>query len=140
MSDIRDVLFTPRILRFAIVGGLSSCLYTLVVALLLSFDLTVAAVASAIGYAASVPANFFGQKFFAFQSKAPAITEVGPFLLVHIANFSVSAGIMWMVVTYLGLHYLYGIVLVVLTIPVATYVLLNLVVFRIGVDGGPDKV
>ena len=95
--------------RFAAIGALSGGVYALAVALGVSGFALDPRLASALGYLASLPVNFAGNRKFTFLGNGPLALELARFLLVHGANIGASVLIMTLVVRGLGFHYAVGI-------------------------------
>ena len=127
--DLIGKLTSHRFIRFAVVGGISSGIYAVVVAFILLTNLAVPAVASVIGYCAAIPFNFFAQKLYTFKSSRRAREEIWRFTLLQIANIGVSTVCLHLTVAVFGWPYYVGIACVIAVIPVATYFLMKIFVF-----------
>lgn len=119
-----------RLARFGLVGGAATLAYGVIAYGLVSYGKIGDVLASVIAYAAAIPVSFLGQKFFAFRSTEPARQELVRFLVVQGFNLVLAAGVMALVTNVFDLASIWGIVAVMLTIPMITYILLAVAVFR----------
>jgi putative flippase GtrA len=118
-----------KIIRFVGVGMLSAAVYALATALAISVLGADATLASAAGYAIAIPVNFVLQRSYSFNSKGALKVEAPKYSVVQGANLLLSAAAMAVVVEGLGLHYAYGMIAVIATIPILTYLAMNQWVF-----------
>lgn len=119
-----------RILRYAMVGGLSSLLYLLFAWWLIELSLMSPVLGTVVAYMLVVPVNFVLQKHFTFRSVGAARAELPRFLLVHGMNVVLSAAIMAVLVTWWGLAPILGMLATVAIVPVIVYVALDFCVFN----------
>lgn len=117
-----------RIVRFGLIGVLSSLIYAVIVIIAVKGFGLEEVVASIIGYAAAIPVNFIGQKYYTFRSERPARQELLQYILVQAFNLGMAALIAY-AVDRAGLNVYLGIVAVIMVIPAITYLLLKLAVF-----------
>ena len=129
MIGLAQKVVSVRFVRFLVVGGLSSATYALVVALLLANEIAAPALASIVGYLIALVPNFLAQKLFTFRSTGPASGEIPRYLLVQGVNIGASTAVMHVGVAMLGWPAAVGIVVVVVLIPVTSYLALRLFVF-----------
>ena len=118
-----------RLVRFAMVGAFSGGVYALAVFLLVHFAGFSAVWASTAGYIISIPTNFIGQRNYAFRSTGAHSKELGRFLVLHLVNILVSAGVMKAVAGIGGLGYMIGVACVIIIMPLSSYLVLKLLVF-----------
>jgi putative flippase GtrA len=121
---------TARIIRFGIIGLLSGLTFIAVVFLAVLFANINPKIASTIGYFASLPVNFVGNKYFSFQSNNSIRQDVSRFGVVHVFNAALSFLIMGLMVDLLHYTYQYGVVATVVCIPVLNFIVLNYWVFK----------
>ena len=141
LANARTFALAPKtlakLLRFAAVGALSGGIYALVVALCVSGFSLDPRFASGLGYLASLPVNFAGNRKFTFLGQGPIAFELLRFLLVHGANIAAAVLVMTVAVREFGLHYLVGVAATILVIPFITFLIMDRWVFRkIGNLGG----
>ena len=108
--------FVSKLLRFPVVGALSSALYaasTWFYIAHLGLDENVAAFA---GYATAIPFSFLGHRNFTFGSRGGAPGELVRFVVVHAAGMLVAWASM-QASSRLGLHYAVGILAAVVLVP-----------------------
>lgn len=118
-----------RIVRFAMVGGLSSLLYLVFAWWLIDLVSIPPIQGTVAAYALVVPINFLLQKHFTFRSAAAASAELPRFLLVHGMNIALSAGIMALITTVWGLAPIWGMLATVAIVPVLVFLALEVWVF-----------
>ena len=123
-----DEALIHRLIRFGCVGGTASLVYAVLVWLLVSNGLTSPTTASIIAYLVAIPVSFLGQKFFTFRAKGKVKTEFGFFLANHAFGLLLSTGIMGMIQTA-GLDIKLGIAIVVIAVPIVSYLFMNFLVF-----------
>ena len=122
--------FVSKLLRFPVVGALSSALYaasTWFYIARLGLDENVAAFA---GYATAIPFSFLGHRNFTFGSRGGARAELVRFAVVHAAGVLVAWASM-QASSRLGLHYAVGIVAAVVLVPLVSFLVLDRCVFRV---------
>jgi putative flippase GtrA len=119
-----------KAVRFSVVGASSVLVFALVTGLLAAFAGWDPKLASLGGYLASLPANFLANRGFAFRSANPVTHDLGRYMTMHGVNMALAAGVMGACVDYLGLHYLFGTAAVMVVIPVASFFVMLLWVFR----------
>jgi putative flippase GtrA len=125
---------SARLARFALVGGLTSGVYALVVAGLVPFMPEPAA--AAVAYLVLLPVNFIGHRRATFRSRAPTGPELARYLAVHGITLTACAGVMALVTSVFGASHWAGSALIVVLAPVLNFVLLDRWVFRRGPDDG----
>lgn len=121
----RDI---AKMIRFGSIGLLSAAVYAVVTMAVAGQGID-ATLASAAGYATAIPVNFLLQRNYSFASKGALKVEAPKYAIVQGANLLLSAGAMAAVVEGLGLHYAYGMIAVIATIPLLTYLVMNHWVF-----------
>jgi len=127
---LRGRSFLAKLLRYGVVGGLSSVLYGICTWLLVQVASLSPVTASVTGYVLAIPFSFFMQKKFAFRSDARARLEAPRFLLVHTINIIASIGIMHMTTSVLRLDYRFGVVQTMVLIPLLSFIAMNSWVFH----------
>jgi putative flippase GtrA len=85
--------------------------------------------ASALGYLLAIPVSFAGQKYFTFQAAGWSRSELVRFLIVQAINLVLAAVIMTTVADVLGYGRVAGVLAVVVSVPLITYLLLRTAVF-----------
>ncbi len=117
-----------RLARFALVGGLTSAAYALVVAALVPF--TAEPAAAALAYLALLPVNYAGHRRATFRSQAPTGPELRRYLAVHGVTLAACAGVMAAATGLFGASHWAGSALIVVLAPTLSFGLLHLWVFR----------
>jgi putative flippase GtrA len=121
-----------QLIRYGVIGGAASATYAVVAFVLIGHGGWRPAFASAGAYVVAIPVSYLGQKYFTFRSRQRSWHELGRFLVVQLFNLLLAAVIMHVACETFKLDRLWGIVAVVAVIPIATYAMLALAVFRSG--------
>lgn len=119
-----------KFVRFGFVGVMSGLVFAAVTAIFtgrLGMD---PKLASIVGYVASMPLNFAGNRRFAFRSGNALHTDLLQFVLLHTCNILLTTFAMGVVVDGLKLHYAVGILLSIVIVPCVNFVAMNWWVFR----------
>ncbi len=119
-----------RILRFAIVGGVSTIAYGVVTLAAVEIVGLQPLLATVLGYLLVVPLNFVLQRTFTFRSSNDMASEIPRFLLVHGLNIAASFAVMLCVVNLLDADYRWGIAATMTLVPVLVFLALETWVFR----------
>jgi putative flippase GtrA len=119
-----------KALRFGMVGALSGAVFAGVTALFVSPLDFGPKLASVVGYIASMPLNFLGNRRFSFRSDNALTGDLLRFLLVHTCNILITTFAMGAVVDLLGLNYAFGIVAAIVLVPCVNFVVMNWWVFH----------
>lgn len=118
-----------RLFRFGLVGGAASLTYALVAYGLLTYSALGTGLASSLAYVVAIPVSFVGQKYFTFRSDGRTMTELPKFLVIQVANIILCGVILKLATDIWGLPAIVGILMVVVVVPLASYVLFALLVF-----------
>ncbi len=128
--DAEMPVVMAKFMRFGLVGVFSAGIYSIVVVgVVVSFKLD-GKLANLIGYAAALPINFMGHRRFTFLSNGIAHKEAIRFCTVHAANIVVSTGGFGVLVDGMRLPYWLGIVSTLILVPITTFIIMDLWVFR----------
>jgi putative flippase GtrA len=103
---LNDVVLASQFGKFLLVGGFSTALQYLVLAVLVQTAGTDPVVASSIGYVSSAAVNYDLNYRLTFRSRVPYFGGMGRFALVHAAAFLLNGAIMAAGTKALGVHYL----------------------------------
>jgi putative flippase GtrA len=117
--------------RFLLVALASGGIFVLVTSLCVSgfaFDPKIGSIA---GYVVSLPFNFAAHRQYTFAATGKMWREALRFVCLHAANIAVSVGAAAVAVDGFGLHYSFGIIAALMLVPVVTFTLMNLWVFRV---------
>jgi putative flippase GtrA len=118
--------------RFVLIGLLSGATYIGAAGLLLHFELCGPGVAGVIGYVASMPANFFGNRRFSFGSGGTLSGDLSRYVLLHAVNIVIAVVAMTFLINRLELHYSVGLLVTVVIVPIANFIAMNVWVFGRG--------
>ncbi|MFZ1814793.1 MAG: GtrA family protein [Rhizobiaceae bacterium] len=120
-----------QLARFAVTGGVASGVYAIVAYVCVSHAELSGTIASVIAYAIAIPVSFLGQKFWTFRSRGAIRQELSKFLMLQIGNLVAAAMVMGVLTDALSLDPVIGIMVVVIVIPILTYVVLSTRIFTI---------
>ena len=129
LRAIASRFWEARFVRFLIVGGLSSLTYAIFAAIILYNTAIAPYIGSAIAYLLAIVPNFLGQKYLTFRSKGAFVLEIPRFAAVQGANLVLSSAIMHIGVVELEWSYNIAILIVVVLIPIISYIAMSLFVF-----------
>lgn len=118
-----------KILRFAVVGGLSSLLYVLLVAFYVEIFGSGERWAAVLAYLTMLPINFIAHRCFTFRTVGHVWVELPRFALLHLCNIAVSLGGMIGAVEGFGLSYWFGAFAAAILVPMSTFLVMNFWVF-----------
>ena len=119
-----------RLVRFAGIGGVSSLVYVVVVALFVEFLSLEPVSASILGYVISIPVGFLGHRRVTFRSDGHFSAELTRFIFLHCVNIAVSVTGMYGVVDWYGASYWFGSLFAVVFVPISSFIIMNQWVFR----------
>jgi putative flippase GtrA len=119
-----------KLSKFVGVGAICGAVYALVTMIAVQSAAVNSATSSAIGYGAAIPINFILQRNFTFNSSGMVKDDLIKYLSVQLANLIACAGLMFIVVDMLRLHYMLGVAAGILFIPFVTYVVMDRWVFN----------
>jgi putative flippase GtrA len=123
-----DALWS-KALRFAIVGGLSGCIFagaTFTFVTLAGFE---DKLSSALAYIVSMPLNFIGHRIFSFRSTTKILPSAGRFAVIHLVNILITILAMGAAVDVLKLPYYLGVFAAIVVVPLANFFLMDAWVF-----------
>jgi putative flippase GtrA len=119
-----------KALRFGFVGALSGLVFAVTTTILTGEIGLNPKLASVVGYLASMPPNFVGNRRFAFKSENMLSEDLLRFILLHAGNILLTVFAMGAVVDLLQLHYLFGIIAAIVVVPCVNFATMNWWVFR----------
>ncbi len=119
-----------KFLRFGIVGVANTAIYAAATAAYISALGIGDKTSSVLGYCTAVPLAFLAHRSFTFSSRGLIRAELLRFTITQVTGLLVSVFAMGAAVDYFGLHYSLGIVGGTVLVPIMTFVVLNLWVFR----------
>ena len=120
---------TSKLVRFPIVGALSSAVYAVATWFYISRLGVGSSAATFAGYMTAIPFSFFAHRSLTFGSRGAVGVEMKRFALVHAVGMLV-AWLSMRTTEALDLHYAVGIVTAVLLVPLVSFVVLDRWVFR----------
>lgn len=120
----------PRLLRFAVVGGMTGLAFAAIVAVMVELFGLRAPLAAGGAYALLLPLNFAAHKAAVFRSRHPVLAEWMRYLGMHALTLVLSMAVMAVVTDAAELPHVIGSVAVIAAAPVVNLVLMDLWVFR----------
>ncbi len=130
LKQLAEQPLAAKILRFAATGAVSSLVFGLVtLAALHGLSLSPLS-ATLTGYLAVLPLSFMGHRRLTFRSDGVLAPEFGRFCVSFIAGLLASLLAMHAVTAWMGLTPVYGIALAILVVPVISFVIMSVWVFR----------
>jgi putative flippase GtrA len=128
LTRSNSVLF--KVLRFALVGVLSSGIFSVVTVLMAGLGGLDPTFSSVIAYLVAVPLNFIGNRTFSFLSRNGVVGDLSRFAAMHVANILLVTVAMETAVNVLHFNYTVGILAGVVLVPAVSFVAMNWWVFR----------
>ena len=122
-----------RFIRFAFVGLGATAVHVVIAAHLIATHMVSAALGNAIAFVCANVCSYLCQSFYVFETR-PETNRYGRFLTVSLMGLVVVAAVS-KGLDALGVHYLVGIAVVVLVVPIATFGFHTLWTFREGGEG-----
>jgi putative flippase GtrA len=124
----------PQVFRFGLVGILTTAIHVALFTLLAAYFHGNAALANLIAFSIAWTAGFVGHTFFTFAAptglRPPVLASLSRYLLASLATLSTSAAVVHVVVSVIGLPYLYCVPLLVTVVPALAFLLNRNWVFR----------
>jgi putative flippase GtrA len=130
LDRLRHHPLTAKLLRFAVTGAASGLAFGAVTLLALKLFTITETVAVMIGYLAVLPLSFVGHRRLTFRSGGHISPEFLRFCLSFVLGLLASVLAMHVATRWLMLQPLYGIAGAILVVPVITFIVMNLWVFR----------
>lgn len=115
----------PLAFRYAVVGVLNTAAHFIMTALLVELGVLAPVPASAAGFSIAVLISFFLNRHWTFGTADKPMERLLKFAAVSLFGLFLNTLIMYLAVESLSLHYLWGLLLVVLVVPPSNF-LLNL--------------
>lgn len=120
--------FGGQFIRFAITGVLATILHIMVATWFITKWLFLPSFANGIAFATAASFSYVMNTRWSFSSKV-TVGNIARFTVVSIVGLSLSMGISGLAHLY-GLHYFYGIMLVVFIVPLVTFLLHKVWTYR----------
>lgn len=119
-----------KILRFGVVGGAATASYALMVWLLVDQLDWPAMQASMVGYMVSLPVSYAGQRRITFRSRGAHRVQIPKFMVLSLTSLLGTTGGMFLMHEMYQWHYLFGIGLAVVAVPVLNFLVMRSWIFR----------
>jgi putative flippase GtrA len=119
-----------KIIRFGIVGGLSAAVFATTTMILVSGLGAGAVAGSLVGFLASAPMAFVGQRQFTFHSHGRWMNEAVRFVSIQCLNLLITVGGMFIAVDRFHASYYWGILATIILVPAFNFIISNIWVFR----------
>lgn len=121
----------PQVVRFVLVGGAAASTHLLVVALWVGLAQVPPLVANVLAFAVSFGVSYSGHAWLTFaQAHARGWRVAGRFFVVACASFAANELLYAVALHWLGWHYLWSLLAVLLLVAVGTFVLSKFWAFR----------
>jgi len=118
-----------EIVRFLVIGGLSTLAYIVGVRILVDGLSLSAALAGAITYLALLPANFIAHRDVTFRSGKGWRGPLPRFLIMHALAALGAAGVLHVMVAIIGIEVSVGAFVVAMLVPIASFIAMRFWVF-----------
>jgi len=120
-----------QVARFGVVGLIATGVHATSFVFMVDMMGLPAVLASVLAFCTAVAVSFAGHRFWTFTaSKGGHVESFLKFSAAALLGLCVSTGVTFVVVNIVGASYLLALLLVVATVPVATYFMSKLWVFR----------
>ena len=120
-----------QIVRFGIVGAVATAVHLGVVIILVETTVVPEPlVANVIAFCCAVLVSYFGHNYWTFQHRHHNAQKFARFVLITLSALGLNQMILYVATRQLGLDYRVGLLLVILLVPIFTYILARLWVFR----------
>ena len=125
-----NVPLPEQFFRYCVVGGIGTCLH---------FGITIALVeaagaqptaASVAGFAAAFVSSYLLNRFWVFEPSPRPWVSLARYAVVCLCGLVLNVSIMTLAVDWLQWHYLMGLAIVVLVVPITNFTLNRLWAFR----------
>jgi putative flippase GtrA len=123
-----------RLFRFGLTGVVATTVYATVSLLAIEAFGAAPVAGSILGYAAATGVSFYGHSLFSFQVRLDHGTALRRFLLLAVASFVLSTGLMWLIADNMGLSHRIAVAVIVIVIPINNYISSRFWVFREGLS------
>lgn len=118
-----------RLVRFVLIGSLSSLIYLCLVTFCVEFISFSNSISVAVSYVICIPASYLGHRRITFKSNARLAYELPKFLLLHLFNIAISICGMFATVNGFDLPYWMGALSATILVPISTFIIMHLWVF-----------
>ncbi len=99
--------------------------------LLVSFLFIPAIIANIFAFLSAYPVSYYGHNFFTFSEHKHQVKDsIKKFFLVALLGFCLNEGGYFILLTYTKLHYLEALIIILLLVPISTFVLAKFWAFK----------
>ena len=109
--------------RFGVVGVIATGVHGFSLYLLVESILLTPLVANSFAFLLAVVVSYVGHYRWTFNANSKHVHTFAKFFILALSGFILNALIMEVTANVMGLHYLIGFAIIVLTVPAATYVI-----------------
>lgn len=120
MINLRSLLGI-KLLRFAIVGGVATVVYTLSMATLVELISVLPVTAAVISYCLSITTSYLANHRWTFRASGNHVTYLPRYLLVSGLALCINVAITYTIVNVLEIWYGFSVALVVVVVPLFTF-------------------
>ena len=120
-----------QLFRFGIVGAIATAVHiSVVVSLVESTVISDPLVANIVAFCCAVLVSYFGHNYWTFQHRQHSTKQFARFVLITLSALGLNQIILYVATRLIGLDYKIGLIFVILLVPIFTYFLARLWVFR----------
>jgi putative flippase GtrA len=120
-----------RLVRYAVIGAAISVGYTLNVIFFVEVvKWKQPALVSAVCFVIWTPISYWAHRDFTFMFSSPRLSSAAKFTLTFLGRLAASAYTVYVATVVLGMHYLVGVLANWVVLPLISYLILKLWVFR----------
>lgn len=124
---VRALVF--KLFRFGLTGAVCSLLYAVLAHSFIKIGGLDPVFSSTAAYGLTIPVSFIGQKYFTFRARGKLGSELQGFILLHAAGLMVATALM-ATVESTSYDPLFGILAVMIAVPLLSFLLMNTYVFK----------
>ncbi len=126
---VLDLLPARQLVRFLLTGGAATLTHFAVLSLAVEWFGVPASLANGLAFCVAVGVTYAGQSFWVFQTGHHDLRQIRRFLLSAIGGFVANVGLMALIVNGVGADYRIGFAVVVVVVPLATFLVNKFWVF-----------
>lgn len=121
---LKAILSNKVILRYAVVGGIGTLMHVTLVVIFVEFFHIPPTVSTALGFFFVLVTSYILNRFWTFEKgHGQHLKDFIKYSIVSFSGLGLNVGIMYTAVDVLAIWYVYGLVMVTLTVPVSNFLL-----------------
>lgn len=118
-----------KLIRFGLVGGTSTILYGALAVLIEKIGILPHFAIHILCYCLSLPASYMMQKTFTFRHKGAHKKAAPRFIITSASSLVISSGLFWLITNTLELPYIAGVLGVMISVPIISFLTMQFWVF-----------